>query len=149
MHNPASIDDVDVVQPIVSGLLSQLHTQGLFANTSPSDLLTAVGLAPPILVESESQTILTQESLIEKLTRGGGSKEDSKTSYRNYVLSSSLVVREIGLRAGQQALIVNGRVSPGFREGHIHDLITLSRLLVRFPGVTLSPTICGVWPPSN
>ena len=54
--------------------------------------------------------------MIEKLTRGS-SQEDSKAGYRDYVLSSSLVAREIGLRPGQQALIVNGRVSPDFREG--------------------------------
>jgi UDP-glucose:glycoprotein glucosyltransferase len=106
------VDDVDVVQPTVSSLLSHLHTQGLFASTSPSELLTAVGLAPPPSAENESQTVLTQESMIEKLTKGDGSKEDSKRVYRDYVLSSSLVAREIGLRPGQQALIVNGRVSP-------------------------------------
>jgi len=105
------MDDVDVVQPTVSSLLSHLHTQGLFASMSPSELLIAVGLASPPLTEDESQTVLTQESLIERLKKGDGSKEDSKKAYRDYVLSSSLVAREIGLRPGQQALVVNGRVS--------------------------------------
>jgi len=107
------MDNVDVVQPTVSNLLSHLHTQGLFANTSPSELLTAVGLAPP-RVENESQTVLTRESMIERLAKANGSKEGSGQRYRDYVLSSSLVAREIGLRPGQQALIVNGRVSPRF-----------------------------------
>ena len=81
---------------------------------SPSELLTAVGLAPPSLEENESQTILTRESLIEKLTKDDDSNGDSKKMYRDYVLSSRLVAREIGLRPGQQGLIVNGRVSPVF-----------------------------------
>jgi hypothetical protein len=65
-------------------------------------------------MESESQTVLTRESMIEKLAKGYGSKEDSKKWYRDYVLSSGFVAREIGLRRGQQALIVNGRVSSRF-----------------------------------
>lgn len=97
---------------MVSSLLSHLHAQGLFASTSPLELLTAIGLAPPPSAENESQTILAQEPLIEKLTKVDGSKEDGKKTYRDYVLSSRLVAREIGLRPGQQALIVNGRVSP-------------------------------------
>lgn len=80
---------------------------------SPSELLTTVGLTPPPPTENGSQTILTQESIIEKLKRGNG---DSEIAYRDYVLSSSLVAREVGLRPGQQALIVNGRVNPTFRE---------------------------------
>ena len=114
MHNSANIDDVDVVQPTVSNLLSHLHTRGLFTGTSPSELLAAVGLVQPSLEENGSQTVFTQESLIEKLTKDDGSNGDNKKMYRDYVLSSRLVAREIGLRPGQQALIVNGRVSPGF-----------------------------------
>ena len=120
------MDDVDVVQPTVSGLLSHLHTQGRLAGTSPSELLTAVGLAPPPLAENESQTVLTQETLIEKLTKGDGSKEDTKETYRDYLLSSRSVAREIGLRPGQQALIVNGRVSPRFLERRYNSLIPFS-----------------------
>ena len=108
------MDNVDVVQPTVSSLLSHLHTQGFFASTSPSKLLTAVGVAPPP-AENESQTVLTRESMIEMLTKANGSKEDGEKEYRDYILSSSLVAREIGLRPGQQALIVNGRVSSRFR----------------------------------
>ena len=52
--------------------------------------------------------------MIERLTKDNGSKEDSEKGYRDYVLSSSLVARGIGLRPGQQALIVNGRVSSRF-----------------------------------
>ncbi|KAF9648458.1 glycosyltransferase family 24 protein [Thelephora ganbajun] len=117
LHNPANIDDIDAVQPTVSILLSHLHTQGLFSSTSPSELLAAVGLAPPPPRENESQTTLTQESVIDKLTKNNGSKGDSKKWYRDYVLSSSLVAREIGLRPGQQALIVNGRVVGPFSRG--------------------------------
>lgn len=50
--------------------------------------------------------------MIEKLTKADGPKEDGEKMYRDYVLSSGLVAREIGIRPGQQALIVNGRVSP-------------------------------------
>lgn len=114
MHNPSNIDNVDVEQPTVSSLLSHLHTQGLFSSTSPSELLTAVGLAPPP-TENVSQTVLTRESMIERLTKANGSKEGSEAGYRDYILSSSLVAREIGLRPGQQALIVNGRVSSSVR----------------------------------
>ena len=99
---------------MVSSLLSHLHTQGLFSGTSPSELLTAVGLTPSPSTEDESQAVFTQESVIEKLKGGNGSKEDNEAGYRDYVISSSLVAREIGLRPGQQALIVNGRVSPRF-----------------------------------
>ena len=111
LHNPYNIDDVDVVQPTVSSLLSHLHTQGLFTSISPSELLTAVGFAPQPPIENESQTVLTQESVIEKLTNGNSVKGDTRKGYHDYVISSSLVAREIGLRPGQQALIVNGRVS--------------------------------------
>lgn len=140
LHNPANIDDVDVVQPTVSSLLSHLHTKGLFASTSSSELLTAVGLAPP-MTENESQTVLTRESLIEKLTKVDGSKEDSKKMYRDYVISSCLVAHEIGLHPGQQALIVNGRVSPRFCVGRSMCVLTSSRSLDRSPGVICSPTI--------
>lgn len=112
LHNPVNMDGVDALQPTISKLLSHLHTQGLFTSTPPSELLTAVGFVPPM--ESESQTPITQESMIEKLTKGNGSKGDARKGYRDYVISSSLVAREIGLRPGQQALIVNGRVSPTF-----------------------------------
>ena len=53
--------------------------------------------------------------MIERLTKANGSKEGSEAGYRDYILSSSLVAREIGLRPGQQALIVNGRVSSSVR----------------------------------
>lgn len=111
MHNPADIDDIDIVQPTVSSLLSHLHTQGQFAGTSSSEFLAAVGLAPPPLGQNELQSVLTRESLIEKLTKRNGSKEDGKKAYRDYVSSSLLVAHEIGLLPGQQALIINGRVS--------------------------------------
>lgn len=102
---------MEAVQPTVSSLLSHLHNQGLFTSTSPSELLTAVGFVPPPSMERESQTVLTQGSMIDKLTKDDGSKGDTKKGYRDYVVSSSLVARDIGLRPGQQALIVNGRVS--------------------------------------
>lgn len=111
LHNPANIDDVDALRPTVSSLLSHLHTQGLFASTSPDELLTAVGFAPPSSIESESQAVLTQESVVAKLTKGNGFKGDTKKEDRDYAISSSFIAREIGLRPGQQALIVNGRVS--------------------------------------
>jgi hypothetical protein len=123
LHNPVNIDDIDIVQPTVSSLLSHLHTQGRFAGTSSSEFLAAIGLAPPPLGENESQAILTRESLIEKLTKGNDSKEDSKKAYRDYVSSSWLFAHEIGLLPGQQALVVNGRVSFRFPwETHVDTI---------------------------
>ena len=111
LHNPTNIDHLDAVKSTVSSLLSYLHCQGLFPNISPSELLTAVGFAPATSMENESQTVLTQESLIDTLAKGGFGG-DKNNEYKDYVFSSRLVAREIGLRPGQQALIVNGRVSP-------------------------------------
>ena len=117
LHNPANTDDLDAVQPTISRLLSHLHTQGLFTTTSPSELLTAVGFTPLSSIENDSQAVLTKESVTKKLTKGDSSKGDASKGYRDYVISSSLVARKIGLGPGQQALIVNGRVSPILTQG--------------------------------
>lgn len=142
LHNPTNTNDLDTVQPTISCLLSHLHTQGLFTTTSSFELLTAVGFTPLQLVENESQTVLTQESVTKKLMKGDGSKGDASKWYRDYVTSSSLVARKIGLRPGQQALIVNGRVSPIFIRGLKRMYSnSLFRLLGRSLEGTLSPTI--------
>lgn len=149
LHNPANTDDLDNVQPAVSSLLSRLHTQGSLSSVSPSELLTAVGLEPPPPTENESQTVLSQESVVDKLTKGNGSKEDDRKGYRYYVTSSSLIAGEIGLRPGQQALIVNGRIVGPLSRGDIvaDDLKALVSLELKKRTQPVVEALQAVYPP--
>jgi UDP-glucose:glycoprotein glucosyltransferase len=97
--------------PPLSSLISHLHSKGLFKDVLPSRILKALGLKSSVYFDGSPQTVIAKEDTIDDLTGGVFLKDLSKDAYLNYVTSSLLVARELGLKPGEQALVANGRVS--------------------------------------
>jgi UDP-glucose:glycoprotein glucosyltransferase len=110
VHNPAQIPDSTSEIPVVSFLISYLHTEGLFSKATPTRILQALGLFSSVPFAEGSQTVISEQATINDLTGGVLLKDISKEAYTKYLTSTHLLAREIGLRPGEQALVVNGRV---------------------------------------
>jgi len=123
VHNPAPRGDADsAVRPPVSWLLSHLLAKNLLSKATPPRLLRALGLdvPPPVSPPSDGPQIPLSKDDDDDLTGGVGLSGYSAEEYDRFVRSSRLVARELQLAPGQQALVVNGRVSgppllPGYR----------------------------------
>lgn len=116
IHNPLEIPD-DL--PLVSSLISYLHTEGLFSKASPSLLLKALGLESSMSFDEGPQTVISKAVTIDDLTEGASLKDISRDTYMKYFTSCQLVAREIGFKPGEQGLIVNGRIIGPIRPGDI------------------------------
>ncbi|KAJ7513036.1 glycosyltransferase family 24 protein [Mycena galericulata] len=110
VHNPTTVDADSTTRPPVSWFLSHLLARNLLSKTSAGRLLRALGLEEQVpAVQSDGHQIpLVKER--EDLTDGVGLSGYSAEEYDKFVRSSRLVVRQLQLAPGQQALVVNGRV---------------------------------------
>ncbi|KAJ7032380.1 UDP-glucose:glycoprotein glucosyltransferase-domain-containing protein [Mycena alexandri] len=123
VHNPTTVDPVDPnVRSSVSWLLSHLLAKNLLSKASPVRLLRALGLDVPVPASPNDvpQIPLLKED--DQLTDGAGIPTFSAEDYSSFVRSSRLVVRELQLAPGEQALVANGRVVGPLKAG---DFIAL------------------------
>ncbi|KAG6918623.1 hypothetical protein DXG01_013034 [Tephrocybe rancida] len=107
IHNPANSPSEGTDRPLASWLIAHLVKTHLVSKTPPEYLLRALGVGGP---STEAQTLLSQDEVIRALTEGVKVADFNPIYYADYVQASRMVVREIGVAPGQQALLVNGRV---------------------------------------
>jgi UDP-glucose:glycoprotein glucosyltransferase len=91
--------------------MSYLIQNDLLSQLSPDQLLQALGFASVIVDHDVGQTVLSQEHTLRAITGGVELAEADPEVFNDYLRSSRLLVRELRLKSGDQALIVNGRVS--------------------------------------
>lgn len=99
-----------IERPRISWLISHLLSAKLLSKVSPARLLHALGLELAVAADSP-QVPLSGEGVLRELTGGVALGDMDSDAYAQYVRSSRLVVRELQLAPGEQALILNGRVS--------------------------------------
>jgi UDP-glucose:glycoprotein glucosyltransferase len=92
--------------------VSHLLSNGLLSKTSPSQILQAIGLG--LETDKDSQALPSNGQLFEALAGGVTLDDFDAVAYTNYVKSSRLIARELHVAPGEQALIVNGRVSVSY-----------------------------------
>ena len=92
-----------------------IKTQSI-SKASPEQLLRALGLdsSPSFDVDvAHVQTILTQQEAVKAVTEGVKVTEFGEKEYGEYIMTSRLLARELGMKPGERAVLVNGRVSIG------------------------------------
>lgn len=94
--------------PSVSYLISQLLNGRRLVSVSPAQVLLALGLDVSVAADDRLQADLSHDGLLDENV--GEGKFDEEV-YATFVKSSRLVARELHVSPGEQALIVNGRVS--------------------------------------
>jgi len=82
----------------------------LLSKVSPDQLLRALGLSS-VVVTDAAQTVLSQERTLREITGGLALADLDLEVVKEYARSSRLLIRELQLSGGNQAIIVNGRVS--------------------------------------
>ncbi|GLB42376.1 putative UDP-glucose:Glycoprotein Glucosyltransferase [Lyophyllum shimeji] len=107
IHNPVSDPPETTNRPVASWLISHLIKSHLLSKAAPEQLLWALGADA---TGDGAQTVLSQDEAVQPLTAGVKVADFDAGGYAEYVTSSRLVAREIGVAPGQQALLVNGRV---------------------------------------
>lgn len=112
VHNPsAPFTDEVTEKPHISSLVAHLVATNALSKATPSRLLRALGLDSPAAPNYGPQTVLSQQDTLNELTGGVASDDFSAEAYAQFTKSSRLVARELQLGPGQQALLINGRVS--------------------------------------
>ena len=91
--------------------MSHLLQNDLLSRVSADQLLRALGLSSMAVVNDVVQTVLSQERTLREITGGLSLADLDPKVFDDYVRSSRLLIRELRLSSGDQALIVNGRVS--------------------------------------
>ncbi|OSX61274.1 glycosyltransferase family 24 protein [Postia placenta MAD-698-R-SB12] len=108
IHNPANLTKApSTVETASSSLLAQLICQGILHHVPPSRLVETLGLEDASADEQSSQVVLPAAGSLDDILHEGTL---SNKEYDDYVRSSRLIVRDLKLEPGEQALIVNGRV---------------------------------------
>lgn len=86
----------------VSSVLANLMSHGLLSTFSPPQLLSLLDTddAMPAIVDN-----------IDRVVGGMVAYDEDTEAYRDYIAACHLITRELRVAPGEQALIVNGRVS--------------------------------------
>jgi UDP-glucose:glycoprotein glucosyltransferase len=105
--------------------MSHLISTSLLSQASPALILRA--LESDSLVESGDVHQVTRQQALHELTGGVAVSDFNYDVYTQYVKSSRMISRDLQLKPGEHALIVNGRVSVPL---HIFQLISKVCLIV-------------------
>ncbi|KAI0314345.1 UDP-glucose:glycoprotein glucosyltransferase-domain-containing protein [Amylostereum chailletii] len=115
IHNPLKADDVPEPGTRVSSLMAHLITNGLLQKASPSHILRALGLH--VAAGDEDQTILSPKASLADLMGGTTLDNINPEVYKQYVEAGGLIAQRLGLRPGNSAILINGRVVGPFLGG--------------------------------
>jgi hypothetical protein len=108
IHNPTHVINGETSQQApTSRLISHLLSTKTLSKASPSRLLRALGPETPVFPNGDSQVPISEQESLSELLEGVTVEPES---YTQYVKTSRLVLRELQLTPGQQALIIDGRV---------------------------------------
>lgn len=109
IHNPLAIPPTR--RPLISRFMAHLISADLLSEASPAKLLHAFGLNTLVVTDDGPQIIVSGEESLQELAKGIPLNEMDMNAYDHFVKSSRLVVRELQIAPGKQALLINGRVS--------------------------------------
>lgn len=87
-----------------------IHDQKL-SGIKPSQFLRAWGLDVAVVGGEDSQTVLSQEQALHQITGGTKLSDLSSKVHADYIRATRLILRELSINGGDQAVILNGRVS--------------------------------------
>jgi UDP-glucose:glycoprotein glucosyltransferase len=124
--NPEEWDAVKAES--TSGLLSQLVTQQLLEGATPAKAMSIL-TGPGSDSDQGKQTIF--KAAVSDLTKG--SDEFTQAELRRYLKASRIFAREAGIKPGESAVIINGRVVGPFqpKDFRASDFATLEDFEVR------------------
>jgi UDP-glucose:glycoprotein glucosyltransferase len=113
IHNPnTSAPTTAADQRRTSTLVSHLLASRAIEMATPAQLLTVLGISFPRESGGEqSQKVLSQQATLEELMGGVSIDNVEVSTYEWYAEASRRVVQQLGLAPGQQAVLLNGRVS--------------------------------------
>ncbi|KAF9027018.1 hypothetical protein BDZ89DRAFT_1102004 [Hymenopellis radicata] len=107
IHNPEDLRlELTVKETPVSWLVTHLASQGLISKSSPTQLMSALGMESPTS-QPGSQAPISAEGSFQTLA--GEAKYDQDRVAR-YLRAFRLLLKELQIAPGSQAVIVNGRV---------------------------------------
>ena len=115
VHNPSSNGTHHVHGTVrTSSLLGYLQTKKLLRNIAPSHLLNILDLGPVFSPAIIDQTVASADGALGDIFGGAlvADASEDKENYEEFVRASQFIVRKMKLAPGEQALVVNGRVSP-------------------------------------
>lgn len=109
VHNPSGEESLVPSKPAhISSLLAHLTLKRKLHRMAPSRLLEILGLGNVATPGDSTQIVISSEGTLDDIL-GGSILEDAE--YEAYLKSSRLMAHELRLAPGEQAVIVNGRVS--------------------------------------
>ncbi|KAI0628063.1 glycosyltransferase family 24 protein [Trametes polyzona] len=122
IHAPSAQSRASVDPGATSSIIARLITADALSKYSPERLLALLGLSEP----GEDQAQQPLSGSIDSVLADIPERPDA---YETYIAACGLIVRQLELKPGQQAIIVNGRVvgpmRPGeFVAGDFTDLTT-------------------------
>lgn len=104
VHNPAEVANFDSETTPVPLFVSFVHNKGHFSRSTPATALKALGLETSVSLNGSVPVLLS------------GIMKKTSDTFLEYSTSCHLFARELGIKPGEQALVVNGRVSVIFRD---------------------------------
>ncbi|KAI0823499.1 glycosyltransferase family 24 protein [Trametes gibbosa] len=102
IHAPSIPSSGSPGNQVTSSILARLITRDALSAYTPERLLSLLGLNEAAIGDSETQQVLSQDE--------DSALADLPYGEKAYLDACSLIVRQLGLKPGEQAVIVNGRV---------------------------------------
>lgn len=109
IHNPATIRRT--IQRSPSSLLAHLIITGTIQKATPVQLLHVLGLVEIETSQESIQMVIPQNNVLDELLAGTVMSGSGSDMYDHFIRSSEVLVKLLKLAPGDQALVVNGRVS--------------------------------------
>lgn len=102
----------------MSWLFSHLINKELLSKDSASAILSVLGADEPVVPDHVAQTGLFEKEGVLSLTGGVGPAEFDAGTYYGWIKQCRLLLRELEIGSGEQAVIINGRVGNIYILGH-------------------------------
>ena len=114
IHNPSTAHNEHVHGSLrISSFLGYLSTKGLLRQLSASQLLTVLAHGPVISQGTVDQVVMSADGPLLELFSGAliADVADDRETVEHFMKASQFLVKKLKLAPGEQALVVNGRVS--------------------------------------
>ena len=115
IHNPIGVDaDKQPAHRHISPITSYLVSNSLFTQISAEDFAVHLNAHSEVPDEAASQTILSGNSAVYQLLKDSGHAVESlaeSEAYKDFCSKGLVLSKEFGLKPGDAAILVNGRVS--------------------------------------
>ncbi|KAL0959808.1 hypothetical protein HGRIS_011489 [Hohenbuehelia grisea] len=151
VHNPSEQPSTKDERPHSSWLFSHLALTDRLSKATPARLLAALGLNAQVEGGSAQKPLAHEEISFKELTGGVSLPKLDAERYAKYVETGRLLAREVGLKSGQQALIVNGRVVGPIKGGDFtaEDFHTLEGYEIAKRVEPVQKVLASIYPDSE